>query len=130
MIDHVSIGVSNLDTATTFYASILSVLGFQKLMESPGTVGFGKKYPEFWLNFRQELAAPNADNGCHICFRAPSQEIVNKFYALSLELGARDIGAPGFRPEYHESYYACFIRDSDENHVEVVTFVQASTASQ
>jgi hypothetical protein len=123
MIDHISIGVSDLDTAAIFYESILSVLGFQKLVERPGTVGFGKKYPEFWLNLRQEVAVPNQDNGCHICLRAPSLEIVDEFYSISLELGAKESGAPGFRPEYHESYYACFIRDTDENHVEVVTFV-------
>jgi catechol 2,3-dioxygenase-like lactoylglutathione lyase family enzyme len=123
MIDHISIGVSDLDTAATFYESILSVLGFQKLVERPGTVGFGKKYPEFWLNLRPDLAASKQDNGCHICLRAPSQEIVDAFYSISLELGAKQSGVPGFRPEYHENYYACFIRDADQNHVEVVTFV-------
>lgn len=42
MIDHVSIGVSDLDAAAAFYEPILSLLGYQKLADEPGTVGFGK----------------------------------------------------------------------------------------
>ena len=123
MIDHVSIGVSDLGAASVFYAPILSLPGYQKLADEPGTVGFGKKYPEFWLNLRHDLLRPEKDNGTHICLRAASQKIVDEFYALSLELGATDNGAPGIRPHYHASYYACFIKDADRNHIEVVTFV-------
>jgi catechol 2,3-dioxygenase-like lactoylglutathione lyase family enzyme len=123
MIDHVSIGVSDLGAASAFYEPILSLLGYQKLADEPGTVGFGKKYPEFWLNLRHDLVRPEKDNGTHICLRAASQKIVDEFYALSLELGATDNGPPGIRPHYHASYYACFIKDADRNHVEVVTFV-------
>lgn len=123
MIDHVSLGVSDLGSAAAFYESILSVLGHQKLVDEPGTVGFGKKYPEFWLNLRKDLLRPEKDNGTHICLRAASQKIVDEFYALSIQLGATDNGAPGIRPHYHASYYACFIKDVDRNHIEVVTFV-------
>lgn len=65
--------------------------------------------------------ARKKDNGTHICLRATSREIVD-FYALSLELGATDNGA-GIRPHYDARYYACFIKDADRNHIEVVTFV-------
>ncbi len=123
MIDHVSVGVTDLVKATAFYEAVLATLGSQKLMEHAGTVGFGKNYPEFWLNHRPGLAASKEDNGCHICLRAPSVDAVDEFYTLAMSLGARSSGAPGLRPEYHESYYACFIRDADDNHFEVVTFV-------
>ncbi len=123
MIDHVSVGVRDLAKATVFYEEVLGILGSQKLMESVSTVGFGKSYPEFWLNHRPELLSPKEDSGCHICFRAPSVEVVDEFYSLAMRLGATSSGAPGVRPEYHDSYYACFIRDADNNHFEVVTFV-------
>jgi len=122
MIDHVSIGVSNIDQATEFYAAVLEVLGFRKLAEKTGTVGFGKKYPEFWLNHRPALSPPSQDNGCHACLKARSKAVVDQFYSIATQLGASSSGEPGYRPEYHNSYYACFIRDTDENHVEVVTF--------
>ncbi len=124
MIDHVSVGVRDLAKATAFYEEVLGMLGSQKLMERAGTVGFGKSYPEFWLNHRPELHTPKEDNGCHICLRAGSVEVVDEFYAVAMKLGATSSGPPGVRPEYHKSYYACFIRDADNNHFEVVTFVQ------
>jgi catechol 2,3-dioxygenase-like lactoylglutathione lyase family enzyme len=123
MIDHVSIGVRDLETATLFYHAVLSLLGYQQLATEPATVGFGKKYPEFWLNLRRNALVPAHDNGCHICLRAGSAQIVDDFYALALQLGATGNGAPGLRPHYNERYYACFIRDADANHIEVVTYV-------
>ena len=124
MIDHVSVGVRDLHRATAFYEAVLGTLGLQKLMEHAGAVGFGKNHAEFWLNHRPELPAPTEDNGCHICLRAASTEKVDEFYALAMSLGATSSGAPGLRPQYHDSYYACFIRDADGNHFEAVTFVQ------
>jgi catechol 2,3-dioxygenase-like lactoylglutathione lyase family enzyme len=124
MIDHVSIGVSNLGTASEFYEPVLGVLGLIKLVEKPGTVGFGKKYAEFWLNHRSEKAGSPRDDGIHICLRAKSIEVVKAFYDLAIKSGASSSGEPGYRPEYHKGYYAAFIRDQDHNHIEVVTFVQ------
>ncbi len=124
MIDHISVGVVDLDKSTEFYVSIFSTLGISKLIEKPGTVGFGKKYPEFWLNHRPDKELSDLDNGCHICLRASSIEIVNVFYRTAVKLGATASGAPAYRPEYHDRYYAAFVKDRDHNHIEVVTFVQ------
>jgi len=38
--------------------------------------------------------------------------------------GGSSDGAPGFRAQYHENYYAAFIRDADGNRIEAVTFVK------
>ena len=48
--------------------------------------------------------------------------MVDEFHSRALALGASSDGQPGFRPEYHERYYAAFIIDPDGNRVEVVTF--------
>src|SRR5690348_14347069 len=50
MIDHVSIAVSNLAASATLYARVLEPLGLVPLVRRDGTIGFGKRYPEFWLN--------------------------------------------------------------------------------
>ena len=56
MIDHVSIAVRDLARSERFYAAALAPLGLGKLREWPGaTIGFGKKYPEFWINKREAL---------------------------------------------------------------------------
>lgn len=124
MIDHISVGVTDLNNASVFYASIFDALGISQLVEKPGTVGFGKKYPEFWLNHRPNKELTPKDNGTHICLRASSVEAVNEFYQRAINLGAISSGEPGYRDEYHKGYYAAFIKDIDQNHIEVVTFVQ------
>ena len=54
MIDHVSIAVRDLEAATRFYDAVLAPLGLARLVERPDTVGYGKRYPEFWLNRRKK----------------------------------------------------------------------------
>jgi hypothetical protein len=38
---------------------------------------------------------------------------VDAFHAAALTNGGQDNGAPGLRPEYHETYYAAFAIDPD-----------------
>jgi catechol 2,3-dioxygenase-like lactoylglutathione lyase family enzyme len=123
MIDHVSITVSDLAAASALYEPVLGAIGMEKLVVREGTVGFGKKYPEFWLNERPG-APPTADeSGHHVCLRARTPQQVDDFHAAALAAGGKSDGAPGMRPEYHSNYYAAFVRDLDGNRVEVVTFV-------
>ena len=56
MIDHVSLAVSDIERALTFYEQALAPLGLSRLVTRPGTVGFGKSYPEFWINLRAGMA--------------------------------------------------------------------------
>lgn len=123
MIDHVSIGVKDLESSSTYYESVLATIGYRKLLEKPGTVGFGKKYPNFWLNHRPALEK-QADNGTHVCLRCDSVEAVSAFHKAALSCGGTGDGAPGYRKEYSHNYFACFVKDRDGNKIEVVTFVK------
>lgn len=127
MIDHVSVAVRDLAAATRFYEAVLGALGFAKLDVRPATVGFGKKYSEFWINLRVE--GVQASSGAHVCFRARTTEMVDAFHAAALAAGGTSDGEPGLRPQHGEGYYAAFIRDPDGNRVEAVTFVAASDPS-
>ena len=124
MIDHVSIPVHDLKTSVAFYNALLAPLGMTRLREADHTVGYGKTYPEFWLNVRADLTPSPADSGAHVCLRAPDAEAVDAFHAAALAAGAASDGAPGKRPEYSARYYAAFIRDRDGNRIEAVTFLQ------
>jgi catechol 2,3-dioxygenase-like lactoylglutathione lyase family enzyme len=124
MIDHISIAVSDLARATKFYETLLGTLGMSKVRTWPASVGFGKNYPEFWLNHRPGMAAVSADSGVHICVRARGKDAVDAFYAAALHAGGTSDGAAGTRPEYNDKYYAAFIRDPDGNRIEVVTFLE------
>jgi len=124
MIDHISIAVRDLTKAEQFYSAVLAPLGLSKLREWPNAaVGYGKKYPEFWINCRASMASIEADSGVHICLRAPSMTAVDAFHAEALSAGGTSGGAPGLRPEYNARYYAAFVRDADGNRIEAVTFV-------
>jgi catechol 2,3-dioxygenase-like lactoylglutathione lyase family enzyme len=126
MIDHVSIGVRDLEQATRFYAAVLATIGLTQLRSWQGAAaGFGKKYPEFWINHRPDLRP--SDTGAHVCLRAPNTQAVDAFHAAALRAGGRSDGAPGPRPEYSDAYYAAFVVDPDGNRIEAVTFVSAGT---
>ena len=122
MIDHISIGVSDLERAARFYERTLAPLGLARLVTRPGTVGFGKRYPEFWINLRTGMTPVVSESGCHVCLRAKSESEVDGFHQAALEGGGASDGAPGLRPHDRVRYYAAFIRDADGNRIEAVTF--------
>jgi catechol 2,3-dioxygenase-like lactoylglutathione lyase family enzyme len=124
MIDHISVGVSDLERSARFYEQTLAPLGLARLVTRSGTVGFGKNYSEFWINLRAGMASVAPESGCHICLRAKSTEQVDAFHAAALEAGGSSDGAPGLRPHDRVKYYTAFIRDPDGNRVEAVTFPQ------
>ncbi|MBR0813552.1 VOC family protein [Bradyrhizobium diazoefficiens] len=122
MIDHISIGVSDLDRAAKFYEATLAALGLTRLVTRPRTVGFGKAYPEFWINLRENMAHVPAQSGVHICLRAKTASEVDAFHAAALSAGGASDGAPGIRPHDRVRYYAAFVTDPDGNRIEAVTF--------
>ena len=122
MIDHVSVGVCDLERAACFYELALAPLGLSRLITRPATIGFGRSYPEFWINLRADMAAVPRDSGVHICLRAKSAGEVDAFHAAALTAGGRSDGAPGLRPHDRVRYYAAFVVDPDGNRIEAVTF--------
>ena len=125
MIDHVSVAVRDLDRAARFYEATLAPLGLSRLVTRPATVGFGKAYPEFWINLRAGLAPVEEGSGAHICLRAKSAREVDAFHAAALNAGGRSDGGPGLRPHDRVRYYAAFVIDPDGNRIEAVTFPAA-----
>ena len=124
MIDHVSVAVRDLMAAARFYEAVLATLGMSQQREWPDEcIGYGKKYPEFWINSRKDMTPVAPDSGAHVCLRARSPDVVDAFHAAALAAGGTSDGAPGLRAHYYKNYYAAFIRDLDGNRVEAVTFV-------
>ena len=124
MIDHISIAVRDLDQAMRFYQAVLGAIGYDKLEARPRTVGFGKSYPEFWINLRTAMAPVADDCGAHVGLRVRARELVDAFHAAALAAGGACDGAPGLRSQHGEGYYAAFIRDPDGNRIEAVTFLK------
>jgi catechol 2,3-dioxygenase-like lactoylglutathione lyase family enzyme len=122
MLDHVSVAVRNLAASNQAYERVLGALGLRRVVERPNTVGFGKKYPEFWLNHRSGLTPLPEDTGTHICLRAPDEDAVRAFHAEAMLAGWLDAGAPGPRQGEMTKYYGAFVQDPDGNKLEAATF--------
>jgi catechol 2,3-dioxygenase-like lactoylglutathione lyase family enzyme len=122
MIDHVSVAVADLGRSASFYEAVLAPLGLAKLVTREATIGFGKAYPEFWINLRPGLGLVPQSTGVHICLRTRSEDSVRAFHAAALAQGGADAGAPGPRQAAMTTYYGAFVFDPDGNKLEAVTF--------
>jgi catechol 2,3-dioxygenase-like lactoylglutathione lyase family enzyme len=122
MLDHISLGVSDLARAGAFYDTSLAPLGYVRLFANERGIGYGpagaKDEAFAILAASSEARAPGT--GCHVAFAAPSREAVAEFHAAALRMGGIDEGAPGLRPHYGEGYYAAFVRDLDGYRLEAV----------
>ena len=120
IIDHVSVGVNDLNAAGEFYDCILSSIDIYRKHEIPGqAIVYGDDY-NFWINTPLNDADAVPGNGVHIAFRAVSTEQVDRFYQAAIRNEAELNGEPGYRTEYGKGYYAAFIKDPDGNKIEVV----------
>lgn len=126
MIDHVSIAVNDIAKSAAFYERVLAPLGLVKIVDRGVSVGFGKGYPELWLNLRAGLGPVPQSTGIHVALRARSEEAVREFHAIALEMGGVDAGAPGPRQAALTTYYGAFIFDPDGNKIEAVNFPRTS----
>ena len=122
MIDHISIAVNDIAMSAAFYERVLAPLGLQKIVDRGVSVGFGKIYPELWLNLREGLSPQPETTGIHIALRARSEEAVREFHAAALAHGGKDAGAPGPRQAALTTYYRAFIFDPDGNKIEALNF--------
>src|SRR5258708_30629968 len=95
----------------------------RRVREWRKSVGFGKTYPEFWINERAQQKPLPEDAGAHIALRALDTKAVDAFHAAAVAAGAHSDGAPGMRLEYSSHYYAAFVRDWDGNRIEAVTLL-------
>src|ERR1700759_300472 len=109
VIDHISVGVSDLARSREFYRRALTPLGFAEIgpwREGATEVAFGLEEAD---DFAISTAYPVG--GAHIAFAADRRDQVDAFHAAALEAGGTDNGAPGLRPEYSEDYYGAFVLD-------------------
>jgi catechol 2,3-dioxygenase-like lactoylglutathione lyase family enzyme len=117
VIDHVGLGVRDLEASKAFYLRALAPLGYGILIERNGSLGFGAEgKPDFWVHANRPVGGP-----VHVAFASPDRATVRAFHAAGLAAGGTDNGAPGQRPQYHPTYYGAFVLDPDGNNVEAVS---------
>lgn len=132
MLDHVSLGVTNLERSRRFYDAVLRPLGLVRTVDFGAGRGSdygamaGQLGVEFTITLEPEVAP---SRGMHLCFRAPDRAAVRAFHAAALATGGRDDGAPGLRQLYHADYFAAFVLDPDGHRIESVCHAPESPSS-
>ena len=123
MLDHVTIGVGDLERSRIFYDAILRPLGIERLYAEGETfAGYGiKPKAFFWIGQRAAL-----QTSAHVAFAAENREVVDRFHQAALAAGGVDNGAPGLRAHYHPNYYGAFILDPDGHNIEAVYHLAVS----
>jgi len=122
MLDHVTLGVTDLDRARAFYDRALTPLGIERLYaDGENYSGYGVRPKAFfWIGRRAD-----AVTGTHVAFAAPDRATVDAFYEAAIAAGGRDNGAPGLRSQYAPTYYGAFVLDPDGHNIEAVCYAQA-----
>lgn len=119
-ISHVSVGVRDVKKAKAFYDPLMSLLGLHIRHADEESVDYGIDHVVFSLETPTSGRAATPGNGVHIAFSATDRETVDAFHRMALQLGGRDAGAPGLRPQYNPNYYGAFVLDLDGNKIEAV----------
>ncbi|WP_175682249.1 VOC family protein [Burkholderia cenocepacia] len=130
LLDHVSIGVPDIDQARPFYDAVMAALGATKVYDRPNALGYGERCsasdPESTFLAVYLDPAEVGTSKRHWCFKAASREQVQAFFEAGLSTGGQSDGEPGLRPQYHGDYYAAFLIDPAGNRVEAVCHAAAA----
>jgi catechol 2,3-dioxygenase-like lactoylglutathione lyase family enzyme len=115
-IDHLWIGVSDLDGSERFYRTIARHAGLREGRRWD----HGVQFRGAWATFSLVQDGRAATERLHVAFPAPDRETVEQFHRAGVAAGYRSDGGPGERPRYHPGYYSAYVLDPDGTNVESV----------
>ena len=115
-IDHLWIGVADLEAQKRFYRTIGPTVGIEisSELDERFHVRVGKR------SFALVADGRPATTNLHVAFPVGTDEAVAEFHRAATAAGYRDNGGPGERPQYHSGYVGAFVLDPDGANVEAV----------
>ena len=120
MLDHVSLGVTDLERSRRFYDAALRPVGLVRILDFEGRGSdYGAMPGQLDVEFTitAELSARSPAPGMHFCSRSGSG---GPFMPPLCAPAAATTEPPGDAPVYHPDYYAAFILDPDGHRIEAV----------
>jgi catechol 2,3-dioxygenase-like lactoylglutathione lyase family enzyme len=117
VFDHVTLQVGDVATSRAFYERLLAPLGIRPEYTDGDAVGFTSADADsFWI-----CPAHGAEaRELHLAFIASDRDVVREFFAAAVDAGIEIIYEPQVFPQYHETYFAAFVRDPDGHSIEAV----------
>lgn len=114
MIGYITIGVSDIDKASSFYDDLLAEVGAKQLFGQDRIkfYGTGPGAPMLAICTPYDEQTPQHGNGNMIAIPGGDRAGVDRLYAKAMELGASDEGEPGERLPI---FYGAYVRDPDGN---------------
>ncbi|MDA9687711.1 VOC family protein [Candidatus Pelagibacter sp.] len=114
----IMVGSNDFKKSSKFYDVIFKPLKLKKIVTTEKYIGYGHSNEpnevSFYITKPRNEKPATIGNGSMIAFLAETKEVVNKFYTIALENGAKDEGSPGVRED--GNYYA-YVRDLDGNKI-------------
>lgn len=129
-VDHVGLGVPDIDAARAYYDELMPLLGFVREWDT-GYRATDWQGPQIFLY-------PALDDGDysrdrvglqHISFSVPSRSDVHRVHEWAEERGHQVLHEPRLFPEYHERFYATFFLDAHGFMLEAVTYEKVEPSS-
>jgi catechol 2,3-dioxygenase-like lactoylglutathione lyase family enzyme len=117
VFDNVTLRVGDVARSRAFYDRLLRPLGIRPEYTDGDAVGFvGAEEGSFWICAAQ---GPEGRE-LHLAFTAPDRDVVRAFFAAAKEADMEIIHEPQLFSQYHETYFAAFVRDPDGHSIEAV----------
>ncbi|MBU1438259.1 MAG: VOC family protein [Gammaproteobacteria bacterium] len=115
MISYVTLGVSDLAMAKSFYGELLAELGGKVLldMDRIAFVGQSMAKPMLAVCIPFNKEDPHPGNGNMVSISPGSKDAVQTLYHKAIALGATCDGAPGQRID--NVFYGAYVKDADGN---------------
>jgi catechol 2,3-dioxygenase-like lactoylglutathione lyase family enzyme len=126
MIGYTMVGTRDLKRAIGFYDPLFEEMGIEKIFRDMHVASWGdandEAAPKFYVGYPFNEKPATVGNGVMTAFLINGRSKIDRLYRIAIDRGGSDEGAPGFRPQYHESFYAAYVRDPDGNKIAFVCY--------
>lgn len=125
-IDHIGLGVPDIDAARAYYDELAPLVGFVREYETGyrATDWYGAQF--FLYQALEDGDYSRHRTGLqHISFHVPTRADVHRVYEWARERGHEIVHEPRCFPEYGERFYATFFLDMHGFMLEAVTYEEA-----
>ena len=117
-VDHIGIGVTDLDKAKSSYDELMPALGYEEFFSADDEFSYRpvqQKPGTFVFFYAGDAAVPQ-----HVAFMVHTRAEVDAAYDVAIRAGSEAVHHPQLFPQYHENYYGAFWLDPFGMTLEVV----------